>query len=312
MRFYKLEFLVVAMSETHGWLGVEVRHLAALEAVVAARSFAGAARRLGYTQSAVSLQIAALERIAGARLLERPGGRRPVVPTPAGERVLRHARRLLEQTQAVEADLDALAAGEAGTVALGTFQSASMRLLPDALARLRATHPAVEVRLDEAPYAELPGRLAAGRTDLALARRPIAGPFETLELLVDPFFFIAASDGPYARERLPSLAELARLPLISWQRAPYAIEDLLRNHGHDPWVALRSDDCVTVQGLVAAGLGVALLPRLGLQLPDPRLALLDAGHHLPPRRVALAWHRDREPTASARALIEAFAAGRVA
>ena len=140
------------MSQQHRWLGVEVRHLAALEAVITARSFAEAARRLGYTQSAISLQIAALERIAGTRLLDRPGGRRPVVPTPAGERVLRHARRVLDQIHATEADLTDLATGDAGMVTLGTFQSASRGLLPDALRRLRSTHPAIEVRLDETPH----------------------------------------------------------------------------------------------------------------------------------------------------------------
>jgi DNA-binding transcriptional LysR family regulator len=294
------------MSEKHHWLGVEVRHLAALEAVAATRSFAGAARRLGYTQSAISLQIAALERIAATRLLERPGGRRPVAPTPAGERVLRHAQRVLDQIQATEADLRALAAGEAGTVSLGTFQSASRRLLPHALRRLAMTHPAVEVRLDETPYAGQLERLAAGHTDLAFVLLPLDGPFETLELMHDPFVFLTARDSPHTTDRLPSLAELARLPLISWQQAPFILEALLRSRGHHPHVVLRSDDSATVQGLVAAGLGAAVLPSLALDLPDPRLVVIDAGRHLPPRRIALARHRDRPPTPAIGALRRAI------
>ncbi|MGH2869168.1 MAG: LysR family transcriptional regulator [Solirubrobacteraceae bacterium] len=292
------------MSEQHRWLGVEIRHLAALEAVITARSFAGAARRLGYTQSAISLQIATLERIAETRLLERPGGRRPIVPTPAGERVLRHARRVLDQIHATEADLTDLATGEAGTISLGTFQSASRRLLPDALRRLHTTYPAIEVRLDETPHQEQLERLATGQTDLAFVLLPVDGPFETRELVDDPFLFIAARQSPQPDDRLPSLAQLARLPLISWQRAPFVLEALLHSRGHHPHVVLRSDDSATVQALVAAGLGSAVLPSFALDLPDPRLVVLDAGRHLPPRRIGLAWHRDRVPTAAIHALIE--------
>ena len=292
------------MSEQHRWLGVEVRHLVALEAVITARSFAGAAHRLGYTQSAISLQIAALERIAGTRLLERPGGRRPVAPTAAGERVLRHARRVLDQIHATEADLSDLATGDAGTVTLGTFQSASRRLLPDALRRLRTTHPAIEVRLDETLHSEQLERLATGQTDLAFVLAPVDGPFEIRELVHDPFLFITESPRPDGR--LPSLGELARLPLISWQQAPFVLEALLQSRGHHPHVVLRSDDSATVQGLVAAGLGSAVLPSFALDLPDPRLVVIDAGRHLPPRRIALAWHRDRVGTPAMHALIHAL------
>jgi len=294
------------MSQQHRWLGVEVRHLAALEAVMTARSFAEAARRLGYTQSAISLQIAALERIAGTRLLDRPGGRRPVVPTPAGERVLRHARRVLDQIHATEADLTDVATGDAGTVTLGTFQSASRGLLPDALRRLRTTHPAIEVRLDETPHLEQLERLATGQTDLAFVLAPVDGPFETRELVHDPFRFITARKSPRSDDRLPSLAQLARLPLISWQREPFVLETLLESRGHHPHVVLRSDDSATVQGLVAAGLGSAVLPSFALDLPDPRLVVIDAGRHLPPRRIALAWHRDRVGTPAMHALIHAL------
>lgn len=296
------------MREAHRWLGVEVRHLAALEAVVAAHSFAGAARSLGYTQSAISLQVAALERIAGTRLLERPGGRRPVAPTPAGGRMLRHARRVLDQVHAAEADLSALAAGEAGTVSIGAFQSASRRLLPSALARLRATHPAVEVRLDQAPHLDHLDNVAAGQTDLAFVLLPVDGPFETRELVHDPYLFITARESPQPVDKLPSLAELARQPLISWQRAPFVLEALLRSRAHHPHVVLRSDDGSTVQNLVAAGLGAAVLPSSALDLPDPRLVTIDAGRHLPPRRIALAWHRDRAQTPAAQALTHAIEA----
>ena len=114
-----------------GLVGVEARHLAALagRSRRSTRSRA-AAERLGYAQSAVSQQIAALERAVGLKLVERPGGPRPVSLTEAGEVVLRHADRLLARLGALRADLDQLVAGESGTIRVGTFQSAGARILP--------------------------------------------------------------------------------------------------------------------------------------------------------------------------------------
>ena len=295
------------MSQSRRWLGVEVRHFAALQAVAETRSFVAAGARLGYSQSAVSLQIATLERVAGTRLLDRPGGRRPVALTPAGERVMRHARRIVDQIRAAEADLVALASGHAGVVSLGTFPTASRHLLPGALHSLRATHPAIEVSLDDVGHADQPGRLAAGQTDLVLGLLPFEGPFVIRELLSDPYVFITAADtdGP---PQLPTVAQLAEQPLISWQRPPFAIEALLQSHGHEPLVALRTDDSDTVQRLVGRGLGVAVLPRLALDLPDPEITAVDADPLLPARRVVLARNRDRELAPAADALSEAILA----
>src|SRR5689334_25422038 len=106
------------------WLGVEIRHFAALQALSDEGSFGRAAERLGYTQSAVSQQIATLERIVGERLVERPGGPRPISLTEAGELLLHHAQSIVARLQAARADLDALRAGDVGTLRVGTFQSA--------------------------------------------------------------------------------------------------------------------------------------------------------------------------------------------
>ena len=293
------------MSESRRWLGVEVRHFAALQAVAETRSFVAAGARLGYSQSAVSLQIATLERVAGARLLDRPGGRRPVSLTPAGEKVIRHARRIVDQIRAAEADLIGLASGQAGVVSLGTFPTASRHLLPGALHSLRATHPAIEVSLDDVGHADQPGRLAAGQTDLVLGLLPFDGPFVIRELLSDPYVFITAADTDDPPQ-LPTVAQLAEQPLISWQRPPFAIEALLQSHGHEPLVALRTDDSDTVQRLVGRGLGVAVLPRLALDLPDPEITAVDADPLLPARRVVLARNRDRELAPAADALSQAI------
>ena len=282
------------MKKPHRLLNVEMRHLAALEAVAATGSFARAAQRLGYTQSAVSLQIATLERAAGTRLLERPGGRRPVVPTDAGERILRHAIRLTAQMQAAEADLTALAEGTAGTLRVGTFQSVSIRVLPDAVRRLMELRPGVEVRLQEAPYEdELLALVERGRLDLTFALVPPEGPFEHVELVRDPYVLLTQAGSPLARrETAPTLAEIGRLPLIAYSRSTYGIEALLRARGIEPHVVFRSDESGAVQRMVAAGVGHALIPRLALVPELEGVVALDASRRVPARQIGLVWHRD--------------------
>src|SRR5919202_5644266 len=122
-------------QSTDRWLGVELRHLAALQALAEEGSFGRAAISLGYTQSAISQQIATLERLVGERLVERPGGPRRVSLTPAGRLLLRHARRVTDQLAAARADLEAWSEGRAGTLRVGTFHSAGARILPGAVRR---------------------------------------------------------------------------------------------------------------------------------------------------------------------------------
>src|ERR671917_2889739 len=115
--------------EPDRWLGVELRHLIALEAVAREASFGRAAESLGYTQSAVSQQIATLERIVGEKLVERPGGPRKVSLTEAGELLLRHAQAIVSRLSAAQADLDALANGQGGTLRVGLYQSVGEHVL---------------------------------------------------------------------------------------------------------------------------------------------------------------------------------------
>src|SRR6059036_4217341 len=103
-----------ADSPQSSWLGLEFRHLIALKAIAETGTFGRAAAQLGYTQSAISQQIAMLERIVGQRLIDRPGGPRPVSLTEAGELLLRHADAIAARLQAAQADLAALDAGDAG------------------------------------------------------------------------------------------------------------------------------------------------------------------------------------------------------
>src|SRR5213594_3450644 len=153
---------------TDSWLGVELRHFLALEAVAREGSFGKAAAALGYTQSAVSQQIAALERIVGARLVDRPGGPKPVSLTEAGELLLRHAQAIVARLAAAQADLSALSDGAAGVLRVGIYQSIGARVLPELMRRFAASWPLVEIRLTEsANDAELLELVERGELDLS-------------------------------------------------------------------------------------------------------------------------------------------------
>src|SRR3954462_11815253 len=174
--------------ERNGFLGVELRHLAALEAVGRTRSFGAAARELGYTQSAVSQQIAHLERQVGQRLVDRPGGPPPVALTAAGRLLLRHADAIVAQIDAAQADMAAFAEGAAGPLRVGIYQSVGARILPPLLRRFRAAWPRVEVHGREETNADdLLRLLEHGELDLTFADLPLLeGPFESAEGLHDP------------------------------------------------------------------------------------------------------------------------------
>jgi DNA-binding transcriptional LysR family regulator len=297
---------LIFMSTPDQWLGVEMRHLAALEAVARTSSFGGAARELGYTQSAVSQQIAHLERRVGQRLVERPGGPRPVSLTDAGRLLLRHAAAIVAQLEAAQADMAALAEGAAGPLRVGIYQSVGARILPALLRRFRQTWPRVEVRpVEVADDAELLRLVEHGELDLTFADLPLAeGPFEAVELLRDPYVLLVPSDSPLAdRETAPSRRELAALPLVGWRSVRDA-EDHLRGRVPNLNVVFRTDDNGTLIGLVAEGIGFAVVPRLVVNPRNPAVVALPFGTRIPARIVALAWHRDRYRSAAAEAFVD--------
>jgi DNA-binding transcriptional LysR family regulator len=285
---------------------IELRHLAALEAVGRTHSFVAAARELGYTQSAISQQIAALERAVGQRLVERPGGPRPVALTEAGTLLLRHADSIVAQLDAAEADMAALAEGAAGPLRVGIFQSVGARILPGLLRRFREAWPRVEVRVrEETNAADLVRLLEHGELDLAFADLPLPdGPFEWNEILRDPYVLVVPKDDPLARrESAPPLRELAGRPLVTWRQLGEP-ETFLRGRVPDLNVVFRSDDNGTLMGLVAEGLGYAVVPQLVVNPRNPAYIALPFGNRVPPRQLAIVWHRDRYRSAAAEAFIE--------
>jgi DNA-binding transcriptional LysR family regulator len=288
--------------EPDRWLGVELRHLIALEAVAREASFGKAAVSLGYTQSAVSQQIATLERIVGEKLVERPGGPRKVSLTEAGEMLLRHAQAIVSRLSAAEADLDALSNGQAGAVRVGVYQSVGEHILPRLMQRFVESWPRVDVRLHEsANDVDLLALIERGELDLSFADLPLPeGPFEHVELLSDPYVFVLSSelDPPESA----TLESAVGYDLIGFRgcRSLHQIEaaapEPLR-------FVFRSDHNGTVQGMVAAGFGAAVVPRLTVDTDDERIQVVEL-EDVPPRTIGIAWHRDRHRGPAARAFVE--------
>jgi molybdate transport repressor ModE-like protein len=286
------------------WLGVELRHFLALEAVAREGSFGKAAAALGYTQSAVSQQIATLERIVGHRLIERPGGPKPVSLTEAGRLLLKHSEAIAARVAAAQADLTALAEGQAGTLRVGVFQSVGQRILPEVMRRFLAGWPQVDVALTEsADDTELLGLVERGELDLTFADLPLTdGPFEHVELLRDPYVLVVPAGSPLTERAAPTWRELAELDLIGHKYCRSLAQ--LENDARRPLrFVFRSDHNQTVQALVASGVGSALVPRLTMDPEDETTELIELPK-VQPRLISFVWHRDRYRTPAAHAFVE--------
>ncbi len=220
------------------WLGVELRHLATFHAVAEEESFSRAAAKLGYTQSAVSHQIADLERIVGVRLIDRPGGPRRVSLTEHGTLLLRHAHRMLAALSAAEADMRRLRDGER-TVSVGTFQSFGAKVLPSIIKLFASDFPETAIQLTEQVYdGDLLRSVEAGDLEVAFATLPLEdGPFDLVELLADPYVLLVPAESELATRDSPvNLRELAQIPLISFQRCRKIaqLEEGMRRRGLNP------------------------------------------------------------------------------
>jgi molybdate transport repressor ModE-like protein len=291
--------------EPDRWLGIELRHFLALEAVARTGSFGKAAISLGYTQSAVSQQIATLERIVGQRLVERPGGPKAVSLTEAGRLLLTHADAIAARVAAAQADLTALEDGQAGTLRVGVFQSVGQRILPDVMRRFLEAWPQLDVSLTEsADDTELLSLVERGELDLTFSDMPLTeGPFDSVELMRDPYVLVVPADSPLLeRASPPTHREIAEHDLIGHKHCR-TLAKIEAGFGHPVRFVFRSDHNQTVQALVAAGVGLALVPQLTMDPEDESTALIELPK-ISPRIIALAWHRDRYRTPAAHAFVE--------
>ena len=174
---------------TDQWIGLELRHLIALQAIAETGSFKGAASRLGYTPSAISQQIAGLERIVGTRVIAREHGRKALGLTQAGRSLLGHMAAIEARLGAAKADIDAFARGTLGALRVGAFESIQRRLLPEVMRRFRHQFPDVEIEVAETlGDFDLLSSLERGTLDLAFAVLPLTdGPFRATVVLDDPW-----------------------------------------------------------------------------------------------------------------------------
>jgi DNA-binding transcriptional LysR family regulator len=253
---------------------IEARHLRVLRAVARTGSFSAAARELGCTQPAVSQQMKALEGSAGTPLLVR--GAREMRLTEAGDALVRHAAGILAGLTAAEEEIAAIAGLRAGRVRLASFPSGSSTLVPGAVADMRARHPGTNVSLVEAEPPRSVEMLRAGDCDITLAFRYVDLPTPAEEswddLVVRPLLTdrlvgvvpdghrLAGSAGPVAIEELGEEEWIAGCP-----RCRRHLVEVCERAGFTPRIDFATDDYPAVVGLVAAGLGVAVLPELALE-----------------------------------------------
>ncbi|RLE24313.1 MAG: LysR family transcriptional regulator [Actinobacteria bacterium] len=284
---------------------LELRHLVALDAVATHGTFARAADVLGYTQSAVSQQIAALERTVDAKVFDRPGGPRSVELTPFGEVLLDRGRDLLTRVDALGHELNRFREGHLGHLTVGTFQSISSTVLPSIVGRFREMSPDVSIQLFESDSDEaLEEQLASGETEVGFVVGDIATGFESRHLLTDPFVLIARP-GQFPAGPV-SIADLAREPMIGQRENSCQLlnEAGLRASGHEPNYVFRSNDNGTVAAMVRAGMGVAVMPLLCTEPEDPRTSLHELEPLIPGRDVSIAWLSGRTLSPAAEAFIE--------
>lgn len=273
---------------------LELRHVIALDAVATEGTFGRAALRLGYTQSAVSQQIAALERIVGGALFDRPGGPKPVTLTPLGQLVLTHARDIIARVDAAGEAVARFQAGDGGRLEIGTFQSVSNMLLPAIVGRLLAEHPALDIRLfEDDEKMDSQRRVEAGELDLTFTVGRPGGVLDSIVLLDDPFVLVAKAgdlaQGPYPTSQLDRV-QMVGSPVTSCQQE---IEDGLRANNVNPHYVFRTIDNGAQIAMVRAGMGWSVMPLLAVDTRDPGVDIRLLTPPLPPRQICIAWNRQR-------------------
>jgi DNA-binding transcriptional LysR family regulator len=293
---------------------LDVRRLRVLREVAAKGSFSAAADSLAYTQSAVSQQIAALEREAGTRLVERSA--RGVRLTDAGRTLVRHAEVILARLADAEAELEAIAGLRGGRLRLVSFASAGATIMPRAIATFRERHPGVELTLEPGEPPEAVQMLKAGECDIALTLGSMFGGFETegidqLHLMDDPMYVMLPERHPLASKPRIRLEELGGESWIGGSSGGCPDTQILLRScsaaGFEPRIVFHSEDYLAIQGFVAAGVGVALVPDLALLAVREDVAIRSLVSSAPVRQIRAATVRDAYRSPAVEAMLEILA-----
>lgn len=274
---------------------LDVRRMRVLREVATQGSFSAAAEALAYTQSAVSQQIAALEREAGTLLVDRSA--RGVRMTDAGRALVAHADVILARLQDAEAELGAIAGLRGGRLRMSTFASAGATVVPRAIAAFRERHPGVELTLEpEEPNDDL-RLLREGTTDLAITLTWAFAPAAPADiafthLVDDPMHVLLPAGHRLAECSRVSLADLAQDPWILGATGRCPDTALLvracSEAGFEPQIAFHSDDYLAIQGFVAAGFGVSMIPDLALVAVRDDVVVKSLGAEPPVRQIKAA------------------------
>jgi molybdate transport repressor ModE-like protein len=297
------------------YMQLEPRRLVVLRAVARHGSVVAAAEALHVSASAVSQQLAVLERESGFALVDRSrrGGQRPIEFTAAGQRLIAHADRLVQVLDDADADLGSLAASTGGPVVISSFYTALRGFVSTALEALGRTHPGLAPRVRDVDELAIAGEVLAGRVDLAVveddaqARRPVPRGLRYEALLDDPFRLVVPLDWPVAG----GLAEIGDRPWIDGPPGTalgHAMARLRRTTGlaFPPVHSCR--EFTAALALVGAGLAGAFVPELALAaVPQRPRVRVSAPPGIGARRVGLLYRRSRnEPTPAVRAVLEAM------
>jgi DNA-binding transcriptional LysR family regulator len=277
-------------------------------------SFSAAADSLSYTQSAVSQSVAALEAQLGVPLLERD--RRGARLTSAGEALLAHADGILARLDAAEADVASIAGLRGGQLAMASFPTAGATIMPLAVATFRAAHPEVAPSLAEGEPEEMAPRLRAGEFDLALlfefegVSEELGPGLRRIDLLEDPMYLALPNEHPLAdvpRVRLHDLSEESWVQTSAESPCARHVVRSCHAAGFEPRVSFETDDYQTVQGLVAAGVGVALIPQLALFSVRDDITIRALHPRAPVRTVTAATRRGEGVAPAGERMLEVLA-----
>jgi DNA-binding transcriptional LysR family regulator len=290
----------------------DVKRLNIFREVISQGSFSAAADALDYSQSAVSQAMQTLEGEAGVALIERSRG--GVRPTAAGAALVGHIGGILAQLEAAEDEIGAIAAGRGGHLRTASFPTAGATLMPQAIAAFRGSHPGVEVSLAEGEPEEIGPRLRAGEFDLALlfefegVGERLGAGMRRFELFDDPLHLALPATHKLARRKAaPRLEDLSEESFVQTSESSPCARHVVRSciaATFEPRVSFESDDYQTVQGLVAAGVGVALIPQLALSTVREDIVVRPLAPQSPVRKVFAATPRAAAATAAVATMLD--------
>lgn len=278
---------------------LDPKKLAVLVAVIEHESVTGAAEDLGFTPSAVSQTLGKLQQEVGLPLFRRRS--RGIVPTDAGHLLATHARRVLQQLDAAEADMQEIVEGKRGVLKIGTFPSLAASFLPKALDEFRAQYPSIKLSVQSTIFEKLLDHLARGHTHLCFLwdypwKRFEAAGVRCDEVFTEPSVVLVAETHRLATAQDVSMAELREESWVSRADDHPVVEVLERaaaESGYRPSISMYANDYQEAQAMVSVGIGIAMVPLSAVALQHPKVRVLSLRDSLPERRVLLAQREER-------------------